>query len=391
MIKQPVGNYWLEVESFDGTKVNHSVNLHIAKKKYSIFVQTDKAMYKPGDKVQFRLLVLNSETQPYKSENIEIFVTDGAQNRIKHYENVRLTKGVFKNELQLSDEPVLGTWTIHVKVDGGDEAQKSFEVAEYVLPKFEVIITIKPNVAFNEKTIISFSAEYTYGKKIINGSAMVNVEVVEGWNFLNTAQKFSKQQSLKDSTNVVELDIQKDLNINQIWYQLESKVTVTVKDGLTGREENASATFMIHEKSFQIDIQGSDDNFKPDLPFIITVFGKDLSEVFVNDLENPVNINITYTYDTIEIEPNSTTTQAPYWYWRPPKYAQKVESFAKFFSDGSTSIELVIPENVTSISATVRILIRKTFKAKNLFCRVLTKTAMDTCGLIQDLVKVNNT
>lgn len=42
----------------------NETELNVNRKTASIFVQTDKAMYKPGDIVRFRILILDSNTRP---------------------------------------------------------------------------------------------------------------------------------------------------------------------------------------------------------------------------------------------------------------------------------------------------------------------------------------
>lgn len=77
---------------------------------------------------------------------------DGAGNRIKQWERPLLTRGIYSDELELSTSPVLGDWKIVVNV--GDQIfEKSFQVAEYVLPKFEVTIDTAKDVTFKEGKI----------------------------------------------------------------------------------------------------------------------------------------------------------------------------------------------------------------------------------------------
>ena len=104
-------------------------DLEIAQKKFSVFIQTDKSVYKPADKIQFRVLLLDADTRPYNASNVNIFITDGADNRVKQFDNPKFVKGVFQNELQLSDLPVMGEWKINVQVNGQKKESKSFDVA----------------------------------------------------------------------------------------------------------------------------------------------------------------------------------------------------------------------------------------------------------------------
>jgi CD109 antigen len=52
----------------------------------------------------------------------------------------------------LSQSPVLGQWEIVANI-GNQTFKKAVEVAEYVLPKFEVTIDAPPHVAFKEGKI----------------------------------------------------------------------------------------------------------------------------------------------------------------------------------------------------------------------------------------------
>lgn len=57
------------------------------------------------------------------------------------------SSGIYENELQLSSFPVLGDWTIKVDVLG-ETKKKTVTLAEYVLPKFEVVIETAKEVLY---------------------------------------------------------------------------------------------------------------------------------------------------------------------------------------------------------------------------------------------------
>lgn len=74
-------------------------------------------MYKPGDIVKFRVLILDSETKPAIIKGpLKVYIKDGKSNRLKQWLDAKTTKGVYTNEFQLSDSPVLGIWQIVVDV-----------------------------------------------------------------------------------------------------------------------------------------------------------------------------------------------------------------------------------------------------------------------------------
>ncbi|GBO17198.1 Ovostatin, partial [Araneus ventricosus] len=69
-------------------------------------------------------------------------------------------------EFQLADEPVLGNWRITVWNNNVTESE-TFEVKEYVLPKYDVTIKFPPYVLANEEIIsVEVCTKYTYGKPV---------------------------------------------------------------------------------------------------------------------------------------------------------------------------------------------------------------------------------
>lgn len=71
---------------------------------------------------------------------------------MKHWNRALTTRGVFTSEFQLSESPVLGDWNIAVTVL--DQVfHKTFTVAEYVLPKFEVTIDVPKHSTFKRSEI----------------------------------------------------------------------------------------------------------------------------------------------------------------------------------------------------------------------------------------------
>lgn len=106
-------------EGVQGLVFKNETGLRVESKNVSLFIQTDKAIYKPAETIKFRVLVLDSLLRPVTLEKdalLDIFITDSENNRIKQWKGVDTFKGVFTGELQLSDLPVLGDWKIEAKV-----------------------------------------------------------------------------------------------------------------------------------------------------------------------------------------------------------------------------------------------------------------------------------
>ena len=71
---------------------------------------------------------------------------------MKEWNEAVVSRGVFSEELQLSDSPVLGDWNVSVTVDK-QTFNKTILVAAYVLPKFLVDIKAPEHVTFQENII----------------------------------------------------------------------------------------------------------------------------------------------------------------------------------------------------------------------------------------------
>lgn len=116
----PEDEYELVAEGKSGMVFRKKAALEYDDKFCSVLLQTDKAMYKPGDTVRFRVLVLDRNMKPVVAgSSMRLYICDGAGNRVKQWNDVCLdSSGVFEAELPLSTEPVLGEWKINVEVLG---------------------------------------------------------------------------------------------------------------------------------------------------------------------------------------------------------------------------------------------------------------------------------
>lgn len=84
LVSMPVGDLSIErgykfvVKGVSGTNMEHEAGLYLQTEHNMIFIQTDKAIYKPNDGVRFRVLVLDLDLKAAVVENkelkIDIFV-----------------------------------------------------------------------------------------------------------------------------------------------------------------------------------------------------------------------------------------------------------------------------------------------------------------------------
>ena len=59
------GRYNITVEGLlDGNNIFNTTELKYVHKSYSVFIQCDKAIYRPGETVRYRVILVNSQLQP---------------------------------------------------------------------------------------------------------------------------------------------------------------------------------------------------------------------------------------------------------------------------------------------------------------------------------------
>ncbi|XP_065278904.1 alpha-2-macroglobulin-like protein 1 [Emys orbicularis] len=113
------------------------------------FVQTDKAIYKPGQTVKFRIVSLDKDFVPSTRKLPLVTVQDPSGNCIAQWRDVTPQQGIVDLSLLLSAELALGTYAI--KAQG---TRLSFSVEEYVLPKFKVTLELPPVVTVLDETLL---------------------------------------------------------------------------------------------------------------------------------------------------------------------------------------------------------------------------------------------
>lgn len=115
----PDGDYTLSVIGLGDIAFAGEAKLAFLVKHFSVFIQTDKALYKADDLVRFRLFAVDANTLPYSvkvSPAVSIFTPSGVL--VKKYVNVSFVQGRYEDEFQLASDPVIGDWKIRMESEG---------------------------------------------------------------------------------------------------------------------------------------------------------------------------------------------------------------------------------------------------------------------------------
>ncbi|KAM9455095.1 complement C3-like [Clarias gariepinus] len=141
-----------------------------------IFVQTDKSIYTPGTKVQYRIFSLTPDLEPVEqSSGIYVEIINPQGITISR-ETIFPKQGTITASYSIPEVAKPGIWSVAMRYKNTPQKNftAEFEVKEYVLPSFEV--TLKPSKSFffvdDQDLQVEITAKYLFGKKL-DGVAFV--------------------------------------------------------------------------------------------------------------------------------------------------------------------------------------------------------------------------
>ncbi|CAC5405666.1 CD109 [Mytilus coruscus] len=258
--------------------------IRIDSRNASMFIQTDRPIYKPGDFVQFRAFGIKPSLDVIKAP-IDIIIFDPLGNRVKQYLKLQEEYGVVSGFLQLSPETHLGRWAIAM-TQMGQKKREYIEVKEYVLPKFNVEVSVPgENFVQDDFVTVRVTAAYTFGKP------------VEGYVFLNVTRTWRRRDSL--FVKYQKINGKVDIKI-PMWslypaFGTNYRLFVKVNETVTGKEANDTINFQLYTKKHRVVFsQSMPYTFKPDLKYTIIMRIEKSDGSSIGPPTGTVRIIITY-------------------------------------------------------------------------------------------------
>ncbi|XP_045204949.2 CD109 antigen-like isoform X1 [Mercenaria mercenaria] len=380
----PEGQYILKIVGTGGLTFENSTDLSYDSKSHSVFIQTDKAIYKPGQTVHFRIFGVTPDLKViFDKMDVDIF--DPVGNKINQYDVTKKELmeggGIFETELPMSDAPVLGDWKIKVSL-GKEKTEKTFTVDEYVLPKFEVSVELPP---YGRTTDTDFegkvTAKYTYGKPV-KGTADVRIELEHPrFNWINgTRVKVSSEIELQlpiDGTATFTVPMKRLKSIEEFMDRRFFKVGANVTETLTGSKLSATPEkIQFFDKAIKLDFPDSlPDNYKPGLNYLAVLKVAEQDDSPPSIKNGKVSVNVTFYRPIVTTTTTTTTSTTPPppplnstgglilekeiipeihisprgWWWPRETEEKQPEMFFPIPSDGIIEIPLNIPADVTRV------------------------------------------
>uniref|UniRef100_A0A182W9H3 TEP1-F n=1 Tax=Anopheles minimus TaxID=112268 RepID=A0A182W9H3_9DIPT len=257
------GLYTISIDGEDGLELSQEADLIFLTNSFAGLIQLNKPIFKPGDVVQFRAIVLDADLKPPADiDTVRVTVRDPKGNTIRKWTKATLSFGVFEAELQIATTPMIGEYGISVHVGEQEVTSKTFEVKEYVLSLFDV--EIQPTsipLARDQQLDLTISAKYYVGKPV-KGVATISLyledDKLDQRTVVNVYGMAQVKLQFKDYLNV-HGDSQ-EVRVNVSFIQDETEKIVTKEQRIT-----------VYKSQYRVELVKKWPEFRAGEPFFCTL------------------------------------------------------------------------------------------------------------------------
>ncbi|XP_062237196.1 complement C5 [Platichthys flesus] len=277
-------------------EINQHRLLPVSRSNGFLFIQTDKPLYTPHQHVKVRAFSLNQELGP---ANRSVFLTfkDPDHTTVDIVEMFDLNNGIpsMQNPFKIPIKPKLGIWSIDASYsdDFTTTARTDFEVKEYVLPSFSILLEPEANyISYGTFNRFSFkvSARYLHGAPVADGELFLRYGYVSGKSPPVIIPNSVTRERLS-STGEVDVIVNcetvlskhtgpKDLNSLMGKYLYIAVLLQEDTGGISQEAEFAGVKFV--KSPYRLSLVSTPPFIKPGLPYNIQVLVKD-------HLDQPMN------------------------------------------------------------------------------------------------------
>ncbi|NWR28664.1 OVOS protein, partial [Tachuris rubrigastra] len=329
-----------------------------------VFVQTDKPIYKPGQRVRFCVVALDFSFKPVQETSVFFFIKDPRGNRIFQWQNVASEMNIIRKEFLLTEEPILGNYKLIIAKKSGDRTNHSFLVEEYVLPKFHITVTAPESLTvLDSEFTVKVCGLYTYGQPV---EGKVQLSVCRDFDSYGSCKKSPVCQSFTknlDTDGCLSQVFSSDIfDLNRTGYMRNLDVKAIVIEKGTGLQLTATQFISVTRVMSSIQFENMDNHYRRGIPYFgqIKLVDKDNSpisneviQLFVNN-KNTDNFTTDddgvaqFSIDTSEMFDPEISLKAIYKTsdhchlegWIEPYYPEVTISIQRFYSWTSSFVRI---------------------------------------------------
>ncbi|XP_049540005.1 CD109 antigen-like [Anopheles darlingi] len=297
----PPGNYKLTIDGQNGFEFQSEAELIFLNQTIAALIQFSKPAYKPGDSVEFRVIVLDPDLKsPPEETMVNVTVKDSIGNIIGKWSDEPLSSGVFDGQMDLATSPLPGTYNIEVEANDKKLVSKSFEVKEYVLSTFDVnvyptTVPLEEHQALN----LTIEASYYFNKPVIG---TVKMQLI-GENVV-FEKKPSTHPSIRqwDVNGMLQVSIPYVTVPNDVEDKRNINLNITFTEQYTNRTVTKEQQITVYKHKYKVTLEEKNLEFHPVAPYkgtliITTQDGIPASgvavQVQVDGLDNNLVLNST--------------------------------------------------------------------------------------------------
>lgn len=263
-------------------QVNFSQSYEPGKNKRSmIFV--DRAVYRPGQKIQFKVSAFEGMKADYKvlgkGHDVTVFLRDPNSQEVAKVKLTTNEFGTVAGEFVIPSGRPLGMWHLHSSISG----TTALRVEEYKRPTFEVsLLEPAQPLRLNKKAVIRGEAKYYFGQAVTSGKLRYRITRSFGviydfsyWYYWPTVSSVQVAQgeavvdangqfNIEFTPQADEAQAKKDDRLN---YTYDVQVDLTDEGGET---RSASRDYRIGFLTVEANIRYDQQVFEPSEPVEIT-------------------------------------------------------------------------------------------------------------------------
>lgn len=145
-----------------------------------IVITTDSPLYKPGQSMNYRALILDKLTlKPIGQQDITITISDPGNNKLFRKSLKSSNYGIVSGNFSFAEELAFGEYKIIAEIDQ-TKKEKTIEIKNFQLPKFEVSIETDQDLSRPQTEISGrVLAKFFHGQAVVGATADVVLQAGE--------------------------------------------------------------------------------------------------------------------------------------------------------------------------------------------------------------------
>ncbi|XP_050094456.1 CD109 antigen-like [Anopheles aquasalis] len=263
------GYYKLTIDGQNGFAFKSEAELIYLNKTIAALIQFSKPAYKPGDSVEFRVIVLDPNLKPPSEDTmVNVTVKDSIGNIISKWSDAPLSNGVLEGEMDLATSPLPGIYSIEVESNDEQLASKTFEVKEYVLSTFDVNV-YPTTVPLEEHKMLNLTIEanYYFGKPVIG---TVKMQLVEENVVLESNASIGPSIREWDVNGLLQVSIPYVTVLNNV-DERNINLNITFTEQYTNRTVTKEHQITVYKHKYKVTLEEKNHEFHRNAPYKATL------------------------------------------------------------------------------------------------------------------------